>query len=159
MLQRIFPALGFETKCVKRVLRISIQQSMATCSSRRAKSTSTIQGTPLPRGFLCVENDRNWRVQLYAMTGVVGPVYASKRLFTRLDFQSDKGLESARYSSPSSKRETLGAQCRNNGSHNDFKPFEHGPQTTLAGRLKATKSIRTNIQEGQADHDASCHGH
>jgi hypothetical protein len=36
------------------------------------------------------------RVQLYAMTGVVGPVYASKRLFTRLDFQSDKGLESAR---------------------------------------------------------------
>jgi hypothetical protein len=35
------------------------------------------------------------RVQLYAMTGVVGPVYASKRLFTRLDFQSDKGLESA----------------------------------------------------------------
>jgi len=25
----------------------------------------------------------------------VGPVYASKRLFTRLDFQSDKGLESA----------------------------------------------------------------
>jgi hypothetical protein len=29
------------------------------------------------------------------MTGVVGPVYASKRLFTRLDFQSDKGLESA----------------------------------------------------------------
>jgi hypothetical protein len=36
------------------------------------------------------------RVQLYAMTGTVGPVYASKRLFTRLDFQSDKGLESAR---------------------------------------------------------------
>jgi hypothetical protein len=36
------------------------------------------------------------RVQLYAMTGVVGPVYASKRLFTRLDFQSDKGLESAK---------------------------------------------------------------
>jgi hypothetical protein len=35
------------------------------------------------------------RVQLYAMTGVVGPVYASKRLFTRLDFQSDKGLEPA----------------------------------------------------------------
>jgi hypothetical protein len=31
------------------------------------------------------------------MTGVVGPVYASKRLFTRLDFQSDKGLESAKY--------------------------------------------------------------
>jgi hypothetical protein len=29
------------------------------------------------------------------MTGVVGPVYASKRLFTKLDFQSDKGLESA----------------------------------------------------------------
>jgi hypothetical protein len=28
------------------------------------------------------------------MTGVVGSVYASKRLFTRLDFQSDKGLES-----------------------------------------------------------------
>jgi hypothetical protein len=38
------------------------------------------------------------RVQLYAMTGVVGPVYASKRLFTRLDFQSDKGLESAKSS-------------------------------------------------------------
>jgi len=36
------------------------------------------------------------RLLLYAMTGVVGPVYASKRLFTRLDFQSDKGLESAR---------------------------------------------------------------
>jgi hypothetical protein len=35
------------------------------------------------------------RLLLYAMTGVVGPVYASKRLFTRLDFQSDKGLESA----------------------------------------------------------------
>jgi hypothetical protein len=29
------------------------------------------------------------------VTGTVGPVYASKRLFTRLDFQSDNGLESA----------------------------------------------------------------
>jgi hypothetical protein len=36
------------------------------------------------------------RLLLYAMTGVVGPVYASNRLFTRLDFQSDKGLESAK---------------------------------------------------------------
>jgi hypothetical protein len=35
------------------------------------------------------------RLQLYAVTGTVGPVFASERLFTRLDFQSDKGLESA----------------------------------------------------------------
>jgi hypothetical protein len=34
------------------------------------------------------------RVLLYAVPGVVGSVYASKQLFTKLDFQSDKGLES-----------------------------------------------------------------
>jgi hypothetical protein len=44
------------------------------------------------------------RVQLYAMTGVVGPVYASKRLFTRLDFQSNKGLESANSGDPLNKK-------------------------------------------------------
>jgi hypothetical protein len=35
------------------------------------------------------------RLLLHAVTGTVGPVYASKRLFAKLDFQSDKGLESA----------------------------------------------------------------
>jgi hypothetical protein len=35
------------------------------------------------------------RLLLYAMTGVVVPVYASKQLFARHDFQSDNGLESA----------------------------------------------------------------
>jgi hypothetical protein len=35
------------------------------------------------------------RLLLYAVTGVVGSVSASKRLLTRLDFQRNEGLEAA----------------------------------------------------------------
>jgi hypothetical protein len=38
------------------------------------------------------------RVLLYVVTGVEVPVYTSKRLFTRLDFQHNEGLESAKCS-------------------------------------------------------------
>ena len=47
----------------------------------------------------------------------------------------------------------MGAQRVPYGLNNDSQPAEHSSKATPTGQKKATKTIRTNIQEGQGIDD------